>query len=73
MFEIEFSEREKNSASFTEASMVFKLMKLHYTPFLFYEAPVCVIQTEQKIERNDPFLKLLIKVFTDYSDMQKDS
>ena len=51
--------------------MVFKLMKLHNMPFLFYEAPVCVIQTEQEIERNDPFLKLLIKVFTDYLDMQK--
>ena len=42
--------------------MVFKLMKLHNMPFLFYEAPVCVIQTEQEIERNDPFLKLLIKI-----------
>ena len=36
LFQIEFSERVKNnSASFTEALMVFKFMKLHNTPFLF--------------------------------------
>ena len=53
--------------------MIFKLMKLHNTPmvFFFYEAPVCVYKRDRNL--NELITSLFIRVSTDYADMQKDS
>ena len=68
----EFSELEKKTASFTEALMIFKFMKLHNIPWVFFTKPQDVSFKRNK-NLNEMITSLLIKVSINYADMQKDS
>ena len=68
----EFSELEKKFASFTEAFMIFKFMKLHNIPWGFFTKPQDVSFKRNK-NLNEMITSLLIKVSINYADMQKDS